>query len=202
MGAEHRFQICSSVVRLKGSGVWKHEKWMIWPEMFNPTLHSWLKSFTIRTALINVWPDGFAYFSDWWFPPLAPQTNAEKKWEVLTENWRTQRWLICSQRPLLQARWMISWHLCSVNTEFMVGMEELWWESRGLPGPVKTWPQKRENRPCSVNSNLSSSFLSPLLSLTSILKGEVIDKTLIRRKWKSESASHSVVSDSLWPHGL
>ena len=43
--------------------------------------------------------------------PLCPPDKCWKKWEVLTENRHTQRWLICSQRPLLQTRQMISWHL-------------------------------------------------------------------------------------------
>lgn len=70
-------QLCSQVEMF-----WcvKHEKWMIWPEMFNPALHSWLKSFTIIMALINRWPDAFARLSDWWiFPSLVFLEQTVKK---------------------------------------------------------------------------------------------------------------------------
>lgn len=62
--------ICSSAVRLKCSGVWKHEEWMIWPEMFNPALHSWLKSFTVRRALMCGQMDLHVSQTDGFFSPL------------------------------------------------------------------------------------------------------------------------------------
>lgn len=170
------------------SGVWKHEKRMIWLEMFNPALHSsWLKSFKIRTALINVWSDAFAHLSDWWIFLLVFLEQMVKKMRSFNSKSTCGKmadflpkttifsWVDNMMAPVQRQHW-----ICGRNRIVMMRKLVTSWSSEDVA--------TGENRPLSVIPDLSLFLSFSDLSLQLLRKMALIKDLLgekKRRKWQS-----------------
>lgn len=155
---------------------------MIWLKMFNPALHSWLKSFTIRMALINVWLDAFAHIWVWWVP-TTPIEQVVKKREALDANPHTKRWLISYQKL---ARWIMSQLLCKCQ-HWIHGRNQ--WVMKKWVTFWLQWGPDQPQAPFQPSPNPHHHlFLSLITPSLQFLREAALKKTLGKKKereWQS-----------------